>query len=165
MGREFHVRFSEPLGVRFPWATQRNVYVRRECAGRGVMKSISNFVVRILKLRLNLDKSAVAKPWERKFLGFSFTREAKPRRKIASQPLVRPPVWSLAHEPLKSPSRCFSECLFRLARTSKTACPVIGAQPAEPPYTVPYVLWCGRGGAAMLPPIPSPLRSSQGARR
>ena len=36
------------------------------------------------------------------------------------------------------------------------------AQPAEPPYTDPYVRWCGRGGAARLPPIPIPLPARSG---
>src|SRR6266481_5181012 len=37
------------------------------------------------------------------------------------------------------------------------------AQSAEPPYTDPYVRWCGRGGAARLPPIPiiDPKRPSR----
>src|SRR6266567_1628975 len=45
------------------------------------------------------------------------------------------------------------QCSSRLAWTS-----VLGrgsiAQPIEPPYTDPYVRWCGRGGGAILPPIP-----------
>jgi RNA-directed DNA polymerase len=38
---------------------------------------------RLLKLKVNEQKSSVARPWERKFLGFSFTREPEPRRRIA----------------------------------------------------------------------------------
>jgi hypothetical protein len=41
----------------------------------------------------------------------------------------------------------------------------VSAQSTEPPYTDPYVRWCGRGGAARLPPIPifDPKLSSVGA--
>ena len=48
---------------------------------------------------------------------------------------------------------CAAQCLLRLARDSKIDWRPI-AQPAEPPYADPHVLWCGRGGAASLPPIP-----------
>src|SRR6201998_3949079 len=42
-----------------------------------------------LKLKVNREKSAVARPWERKFLGFSFTNGAQPKRRIAPKALVR----------------------------------------------------------------------------
>ena len=73
MRREFHVRFCEGGGVRFPSATRRNIYVRSERAGQRVMESITRFIRRKLKLKVNEAKSAVARPQERKFLGFSFT--------------------------------------------------------------------------------------------
>jgi RNA-directed DNA polymerase len=53
------------------------------------MKSVSAFITKKLKLKINAQKSAVAKPWERKFLGFSFTNEPKPRRLIAPKALER----------------------------------------------------------------------------
>ena len=73
MSREVHVRFCESVGVRFPRATRRNVYVRSERAGLRVMDSIEKFLSKKLKLKVNRHKSAVAKPQKRKFLGFSFT--------------------------------------------------------------------------------------------
>ncbi len=39
------------------------------------MESITRFITTKLKLKVNEQKSAVARPWERKFLGFSFTSE------------------------------------------------------------------------------------------
>jgi RNA-directed DNA polymerase len=65
------------------YADDCNIYVRSERAGQRVMESISNFIVMELKLKVNSEKSAVAKPQERKFLGFSFTGGAKPKRRIA----------------------------------------------------------------------------------
>ena len=53
------------------------------------MESIEQFLARRLKLRVNKAKSAVAKPSARKFLGFSFTSENEPRRRIAPQAIVR----------------------------------------------------------------------------
>ncbi len=55
------------------YADDCNIYVRSERAGKRVMASIENFLVKKLKLKVNRQKSAVAKPQERKFLGFSFT--------------------------------------------------------------------------------------------
>jgi RNA-directed DNA polymerase len=73
--------------VRF--ADDCNVYVASKRAGERVMESITSFLAKRLKLKVNQEKSAVAHPWERKFLGFSFTDEAQPRCKIAKQSLVR----------------------------------------------------------------------------
>ena len=56
------------------YADDCNIYVRSERAGQRVMASVTRFLERRLKLRVNARKSAVAQPWQRKFLGFSFTR-------------------------------------------------------------------------------------------
>ena len=53
------------------------------------MESISRFITRTLKLKVNEAKSAVARPQERKFLGFSFTDDPEPKRKIAPKALDR----------------------------------------------------------------------------
>ena len=55
------------------YADDSNIYVRSEQAGRRVMESIARFITHKLKLKVNETKSAVARPQERKFLGFSFT--------------------------------------------------------------------------------------------
>jgi len=65
------------------YADDCNVYVRTERAGQRVMESVSEFITKKLKLKVNREKSAVAVPWQRKFLGFSFTSEKAPRRRIA----------------------------------------------------------------------------------
>ena len=78
--------------MRFPEATHRNIYVRSERAGQRVMESVQRFITIKLKLKVNESKSAVAKPQQRKFLGFSFTSEPEPRRKIAPQAPTGTPV-------------------------------------------------------------------------
>jgi RNA-directed DNA polymerase len=71
------------------YADDCNIYVRSWRAGERVMQSISSFITRKLKLKVNAEKSAVARPWARKFLGFSFTSQTKPKRRIAPQALHR----------------------------------------------------------------------------
>ncbi|MER9878851.1 group II intron reverse transcriptase/maturase [Mesorhizobium sp. M0118] len=71
------------------YADDCNIYVRSVRAGERVMASVERFLVRRLKLKVNMHKSAVAPPHRRKFLGFSFTDEKTPRRRIAPQAVVR----------------------------------------------------------------------------
>ena len=67
-------RELERRGHRFVrYADDCNIYVRSERAGQRVMESITRFITQKLKLKVNETKSAVARPQERKFLGFSFT--------------------------------------------------------------------------------------------
>ena len=53
------------------------------------MESITRFIMVKLKLKVNEQKSAVARPWERKFLGFSFTASREPKRRIAPKAVAR----------------------------------------------------------------------------
>ncbi len=83
-------RELERRGHRFVrYADDANVYVKSERAGSRVMESVSRFLTRKLKLKVNVEKSAVARPWERKFLGFTFTAGRRPKRRIAPQALRR----------------------------------------------------------------------------
>src|SRR5262245_49738854 len=67
-----------------------HIYVRSARAGMRVMASISRFIAQHLKLKVNREKSAVDRPWNRSFLGFSFTGGKLPkRRKIAPKALAR----------------------------------------------------------------------------
>lgn len=77
-------RELERRGHRFVrYADDCNIYVGSQRAGQRVMESITKFITTRLKLRVNSEKSAVGRPWERKFLGFSFTGSREPRRRIA----------------------------------------------------------------------------------
>jgi RNA-directed DNA polymerase len=71
------------------YADDCNIYVRSRRAGQRVMTSVTAFITTTLKLKVNQQKSAVARPWERKFLGFSFTNGPLPRRRIAPKALDR----------------------------------------------------------------------------
>ena len=83
-------RELERRGHRFVrYADDANIYVKSEHAGQRVKASITRFLANRLKLKVNEAKSAVAQPGQRKFLGFSFTRRSKPRRRIAPQALAR----------------------------------------------------------------------------
>jgi RNA-directed DNA polymerase len=83
-------RELERRGLRFArYADDCNVYVRSRRAGERVMESITRFITTKLKLKVNQQKSAVARPWERKFLGFSFTAGREPKRRIAPKAVLR----------------------------------------------------------------------------
>ena len=71
------------------YADDCNIYVRSEMAGRRAMTAITDYLERSLKLRVNREKSAVARPWDRKFLGYSFTWHKRARLKIAEGSLKR----------------------------------------------------------------------------
>jgi len=71
------------------YADDQNIYVASERAGKRVMQSITSFLTRKLRLKVNTEKSAVDLPQKRKFLGFSFTYGATPKRRIAPQALSR----------------------------------------------------------------------------
>lgn len=77
-------------GRRFArYADDCNIYVCSRRAGERVMAGVERFLARRLKLRVNRAKSAVAPGSRRKFLGFSFTGGATPKRRVAPQALAR----------------------------------------------------------------------------
>jgi RNA-directed DNA polymerase len=83
-------RELEGRGHRFVrYADDSNIYVRSERAGQRVMESITRFITQQLKLKVNVTKSAVARPQERKFLGFSFGDGPDARRRIAPKAVER----------------------------------------------------------------------------
>jgi group II intron reverse transcriptase/maturase len=71
------------------YADDCNIYVRSQRAGERVLASLTRFLTQRLKLKVNTAKSAVACPWERKFLGYSLTWHKAPRRRIAPSSLQR----------------------------------------------------------------------------
>ena len=83
-------RELERRGLRFVrYADDCNIYVRSRRAGARVMESVTRYITTKLKLKVNQQKSAVARPWERKFLGFSFTSAGVPKRRIAPKAVDR----------------------------------------------------------------------------
>ena len=71
------------------YADDCNIYVRSRSAGERVMKSLTSFLERRLRLQVNAEKSAVARPWERKFLGYSLTWHRQSRLKVAASSVQR----------------------------------------------------------------------------
>ncbi len=71
------------------YADDCNIYVKSKAAGERVMASITRFLADTLKLTVNAAKSAVARPWKRKFLGYSMTWHKAPKLRIASTSIKR----------------------------------------------------------------------------
>jgi len=71
------------------YADDCNIYVRSRRAGERVLASLSRFLDRRLKLKVNDAKSAVDRPWKRTFLGYSMTHHMKPRLKVAVSSVAR----------------------------------------------------------------------------
>ena len=71
------------------YADDCNIYVKTKKAGNRVMGSVTSFIEGKLKLKVNLNKSAVDRPWKRKFLGFSFTNGKEPKVRIAKESVKR----------------------------------------------------------------------------
>lgn len=71
------------------YADDCNVYVSSRRAGERVKESMTRFLRERLSLEVNEAKSAVDRPWKRKFLGFSFYRKAEPAIRIAPEALKR----------------------------------------------------------------------------
>lgn len=71
------------------YADDCNIYMKSKKAGERVMNSITCFIEQKLKLKVNREKSAVDRPWKRKFLGFSFTVNKIPKVRIANESIKR----------------------------------------------------------------------------
>jgi RNA-directed DNA polymerase len=80
----------ERRGHRFcRYADDCNIYVGSRRSGGRVMGSLTRFLKEILKLAVNPKKSAVDRPWNRKFLGFSMTVHRECRVRVAPQAVER----------------------------------------------------------------------------
>jgi RNA-directed DNA polymerase len=80
----------ERRGHRFcRYADDCNIYVKSKAAGERVMESLTRFLGKRLRLKVNRDKSAVDRPWKRDFLGYSMTWHNQPRLKVASDSIKK----------------------------------------------------------------------------
>ena len=80
----------ERRGHRFcRYADDCTIYVQSRRAGERVLASLTRFVETRLKLKVNTEKSAVDRPWNRKFLGYSMTIHRHPLLKVAPESLQR----------------------------------------------------------------------------
>jgi len=71
------------------YADDCNVYVHSRIAGERVMDSLKRYLEQKLRLRVNEAKSAVARPWQRTFLGYSMTFHMKPKLTVAKGSVQR----------------------------------------------------------------------------
>ena len=71
------------------YADDCNVYVRSKAAGERVLASLERWLLQRLRLRMNRDKSGVARPWSRKFLGYSVTWDRVARLRVAPAAVQR----------------------------------------------------------------------------
>jgi len=72
------------------YADDCNIYVKSEKAGQRVLESITHYLEKKLKLRVNREKSGVGHPWQRKFLGYTVcNRKQNVRLKVAPKAIMR----------------------------------------------------------------------------
>jgi RNA-directed DNA polymerase len=71
------------------YADDCNIYVKSKTAGERVLGSLECFLAKRLRLKINRDKSAVARPWERKFLGYTVTTHREPKLKVSPESVKR----------------------------------------------------------------------------
>jgi RNA-directed DNA polymerase len=80
----------ERRGHRFcRYADDCNIYVRSEASGERVMESITRFIEKRLRLKVNREKSAVDRPWKRDFLGYTMTWHRQPKLKVSPDSIKR----------------------------------------------------------------------------
>jgi RNA-directed DNA polymerase len=80
----------ERRGHRFVrYADDCNIYVKSEAAGKRVLESLERFLRKRLRLKVNQEKSAVARPWERKFLGYTVTVQREAKLKVSPESVKR----------------------------------------------------------------------------
>ena len=120
----------ERRGHRFcRYADDVNVYVASRRAGQRVLDSIEKFLTRRLHLRVNRQKSAVDRPWKRKFLGYSMTWHKRPRLKVApsSEKAEDGAQESISTGPWTKPGQVYRGPDFDASRVGKLF-PPIGSQ-------------------------------------
>jgi RNA-directed DNA polymerase len=80
----------ERRGHRFVrYADDCNIYVRSRRAGERVLDTLERFLRKRLRLVVNREKSAVDRPWKRKFLGYTFTTHFQPKLQVAPESVKR----------------------------------------------------------------------------
>ncbi|WP_347548065.1 group II intron reverse transcriptase/maturase [Pseudalkalibacillus hwajinpoensis] len=80
----------ESRGIRFVrYADDCQIYVGSRRAAERILRNISQFIKKKLKLKVNKEKSAIDRPWKRTFLGFSFTLHRDSKIRVAKQSIQR----------------------------------------------------------------------------
>ncbi len=71
------------------YADDCNIYLQRKRSGERVLASITKFLEKRLRLKVNKEKSAVGRPWRRTFLGFSFTSQKRCKIRVAPKSIKK----------------------------------------------------------------------------
>jgi len=71
------------------YADDCNIYARSKAAGERVMESITRFLEKRLRLKVNREKSAVDRPWRRDFLGYTMTWHRQPKLRVSPDSIQR----------------------------------------------------------------------------
>jgi group II intron reverse transcriptase/maturase len=71
------------------YADDVQIYVHTERSGERVLASVTRYLERCLKLKVNVTKSVVARPWQRSFLGYTMTSQKRPRLKLPAAGVKR----------------------------------------------------------------------------
>lgn len=80
----------EKRGHRFVrYADDFQIYVGSKRTAERVMKSIGDFIEQKLRLKINKEKSAIGRPWERTLLGYSFTNHKEVKVKVSKKSVAR----------------------------------------------------------------------------
>ena len=80
----------ERRGHRFVrYADDFQIYVGSKRSAERVMKSLTDFIEKRLKLKVNKEKSAIDRPWKRSFLGYSFTNQKETKLKVSKESIKR----------------------------------------------------------------------------
>jgi len=80
----------ESRGHRFcRYADDCNIYVKSKAAGERVKRSITRYLTERLRLKVNEEKSAVDRPWNRTFLGYTMTVHREPKLKVSPKAVER----------------------------------------------------------------------------
>ena len=124
-----------------------NVYVGSARAGHRVMESVTHFITSRFKLRVNEAKSAVARPQERQFQGFSFTGGRRLKRRIAPKAVQR---FKRRVRQLTRRSRGVS--LKQMVEQRRKAAPITGIRVRLLPPAVFCSLSTGTASGATLRP-------------
>ncbi len=98
------------------YADDSNIYVKSERAAGRVMKSVTRYLEKVLRLKVNERKSAVARPWQRSFLGFTFTGRRPSRLKVSDKA-----IGALKEKVRLLTRRTRGHSLFRVIAEMKTA--------------------------------------------
>jgi len=71
------------------YADDFQIYVGSKRTAERVMASLTDFIEKKLRLKVNKEKSAIDRPWRRSFLGYSFTVDSDSKLRVSPESIKR----------------------------------------------------------------------------